>query len=397
MAPIFNQNNGTAYYCFCTEKRLQLLRREALRLQEIPKYDNRCRHLTHDVVQSKLDKGESSCIRFKMSDKEETFEDLIYGRISYNISLNEGDPVIIKSDGYPTYHFANVVDDHLMKVTHVLRGVEWQISTTKHILLYRAFNWNPPLYGHLPLLMNADGTKLSKRQGDIKISYYKDNYIFPLALINFIVHSGGGFTKDLERHMKPSCYSTADLANQNSKEEKELISRVRKMVEEKYHESIKTGSLQLNTSEEHIKNILHWASNRIEKLDDLLSKNLEFIWTIPKAQDIKNYDASLFELLRTKLKSQDEFSIDRVSTLLKAFCMENEVKYSNFMKTLRSVLSGLKEGPSVAEMIVILGKENTLQRLQLYQNNTRNFLYWENMLEYCEDSSYDKVYRIVPI
>lgn len=129
--------NGNAYQCFCTDRRLDLLRKEAVKLQQIPKYDNRCRHLSKDEVQKKLKQGLSPCVRFKINSNEEAFDDLIYGRISYNVSVNEGDPVIFKSDGFPTYHFANVIDDHLMAITHVLRGVEWQISTTKHVLLYR--------------------------------------------------------------------------------------------------------------------------------------------------------------------------------------------------------------------------------------------------------------------
>lgn len=104
----------------------------------------------------------------------------------YYVTQNEGDPVILKADGFPTYHFANVVDDHLMRITHVLRGVEWQISTPKHLMLYRAFNWSPPAFGHLPLIMNADGSKLSKRQNDIKLEYYRERGIFPESLINYI-------------------------------------------------------------------------------------------------------------------------------------------------------------------------------------------------------------------
>ncbi|PNF34521.1 hypothetical protein B7P43_G10725 [Cryptotermes secundus] len=127
---------GEGYYCFCTDRRLDLLRREALRARQVPRYDNRCRHLSEEEVKERLDRGDNYCIRFKLMSDEEAFEDLVYGRISYNVALNEGDPVIIKSDGYPTYHFANVVDDHFMKISHVLRGVEWQISTSKHILLY---------------------------------------------------------------------------------------------------------------------------------------------------------------------------------------------------------------------------------------------------------------------
>ncbi|KAJ8941090.1 hypothetical protein NQ314_010495 [Rhamnusium bicolor] len=433
--------NGSAYHCFCTDKRLQLLRRESLRLQEVPKYDNRCRHLTADVARSRLEKGDISCIRFKVGNMQKQL-------------FNIGDPVIIKSDGFPTYHFANVVDDHLMRITHVLRGVEWQISTTKHILLYRAFNWKPPLFGHLPLLMNVDGTKLSKRQGDIRVSHYKENHIFPLALINFIVQSGGGFTKDLERNIKPRCYSIEDLSNQNipqgvsqnvniinithlseqlnlikelfhktpiaitqlesgelslpdvvdlfnstvenlkssgdfaqqsqhikniilkrnpdyvevckilnllksdgfackeclqcyryvpvtscdversfsllrdfdisrinshsgklmperllefnrlelkrklesEDEESELINRVIEILKTTFHERLSDNSLEL--SEDHIRNILHWSIDRIEKLSDLISKDFEFIWIQPTPQNIQICDINMVELLK---------------------------------------------------------------------------------------------------
>lgn len=147
--------NGSAYYCFCSERRLDLLRKDALKLRQVPKYDNRCRHLTPVQIAEKLAKEDTFCIRFNIFIKKNIifwfphtfrfklephiihFNDLIFGRVNYDVSTNEGDPVIIKSDGYPTYHFANVVDDHLMGITHVFRGVEWQISTTKHLLMYR--------------------------------------------------------------------------------------------------------------------------------------------------------------------------------------------------------------------------------------------------------------------
>lgn len=130
-------NNGTAYRCFCTERRLELLRKEAVRTRQIPKYDNKCRYLTDKQIEVLLAKQTPFCIRFKLTDYEEPVNDLIYGPVHHNVSDNEGDPVIIKTDQFPTYHFANVVDDHLMRVSHVFRGVEWQISTTKHLLLYK--------------------------------------------------------------------------------------------------------------------------------------------------------------------------------------------------------------------------------------------------------------------
>lgn len=144
-----------------------------------------------------------------MDDDLQSFHDVVYGTIKQNLTQNEGDPVIIKSDGFPTYHFANVVDDHFMKITHVLRGVEWQSSTIKHLLIYRAFGWTPPKYAHLPLIMNADGTKLSKRQGDIQIENYRVTGVQPRALINYIRLAGGGFEK--EAVAKPKIASMDDL------------------------------------------------------------------------------------------------------------------------------------------------------------------------------------------
>lgn len=130
-------NNGMAYRCFCTERRLDLLRKEALRHRQVPKYDNKCRTLNKEDSDLLLSLGKKFCVRFKLTDYMEPWTDIIYGNIQHNVNDTEGDPIIMKSDNYPTYHFANVVDDHLMKITHVFRGVEWQISTVKHLLLYR--------------------------------------------------------------------------------------------------------------------------------------------------------------------------------------------------------------------------------------------------------------------
>ncbi|CAG9771450.1 unnamed protein product [Ceutorhynchus assimilis] len=393
-------NNRSAYHCFCTDRRLQLLKREAVKAQEIPKYDNKCRHLSQEDVQRRMNRGESSCIRFKISDKEESFHDLIYGDISYNISLNEGDPVIMKSDGYPTYHFANVVDDHLMEISHVLRGVEWQISTTKHLLLYRAFGWNPPQYGHLPLLMNPDGTKLSKRQGDIKISSYRENHIFPLALLNFIVNSGGGFEKDQERHLKPKCYTIQELSNQfnlskiNSHSGKLMADRLLEFNNLELKRQFENKDLRIHLidetktlarkylanradkdspplSDEFIEKVLEWSLNRISYLPDLFSSNFAFIWSLPQTYSLVDENvANVLPSLKTELLHLEEVDKEKINVLLKEISKNHSVKYNVFMKSLRSILSDLKEGPSVAEMIEILGKEDTIKRLDLCLNKT---------------------------
>ncbi|XP_063234528.1 nondiscriminating glutamyl-tRNA synthetase EARS2, mitochondrial isoform X2 [Bacillus rossius redtenbacheri] len=204
--------SGAAYRCFCSERRLDLLRREALRARQVPRYDNRCRHLSQQQVGEKLARGEHFCIRFKLVPSPEPFQDLVYGPVAYDVGRHEGDPVVLKGDGYPTYHLASVVDDRLMQVSHVLRGVEWQVSTPKHLLIYRALGWEPPQFGHLPLILNPDATKLSKRQGDVSVGGLRERGIFPLALLNYVTLAGGGFTRDLYR-TKPCIYSLPELAS----------------------------------------------------------------------------------------------------------------------------------------------------------------------------------------
>ncbi|XP_017482137.1 PREDICTED: probable glutamate--tRNA ligase, mitochondrial [Rhagoletis zephyria] len=379
--------NDTAYRCFCTERRLELLRKEAIRTRQVPRYDNKCRYLTPQQIAVLLAKNTPYCIRFKLTAHEEPLQDLIYGPVTHNVSENEGDPVIMKSDNFPTYHFANVVDDHLMGVTHVFRGVEWQISTTKHLLLYKAFGWQPPLYGHLPLLVNSDGTKLSKRQGDIGIKSFRDKGYFSEALVNYVVSAGGGF-----EHMpgqKPQIYSMNELAHrfniervnshpsrlnpdllndfnrlhilkllQSKENSKDLVERVKVLVREAYP---KEKNLDLGNP--HIENVLKWACSRLTFIEDLTEANLSFLWVRPVEFKLKNVTNDQMESLIANLENI-EFTKDNLNLKLKEFADNNNVKFAVFMKTLRSALSGLKEGPGVAEMMDILGKDCVLQRLR---------------------------------
>lgn len=387
---------GAGYHCFCTDLRLDLLRREALKARQVPRYDNRCRHLSEAEVRERLERGDDFCIRFKLMSNEVSFEDLVCGKTS--ITLNEGDPVIMKSDGYPTYHFANVVDDHFMKISHVLRGVEWQISTTKHILLYRAFGWQPPAYAHLPLILNSDGSKLSKRQGDIKVENYRKEGIFPEALLNFVIDAGGGFTKDVERtrckiytmqeliqqfdisRMKPSscCLTPERLPDFNGlelrrrlidkKESAMLIKEVREMVSSTYKDRLENQNLQLQ--DDHIMSVLVWSQNRITKLTDLVNSNLDFLWIVPSVlalEDTADYSSNISVLEEIKLclskLVETEFHREHLKILLKDFSTEKQLPFGKLMKVLRAAVSGLKEGPGVAEMMEILGQTSTVARL----------------------------------
>ena len=157
------------------------------------RYDNRCRNLSQGQVAQKLATGPKPAIRFRLDGEAPAFQDMVYGWNRHEVASVEGDPVILKSDGFPTYHLACVVDDHHMGISHVLRGSEWLVSTSKHLLLYQALGWQPPRFAHLPLLLNRDGSKLSKRQGDIFLEHFAAADFLPDALLDIITNCGSGF------------------------------------------------------------------------------------------------------------------------------------------------------------------------------------------------------------
>ncbi|MGI8586445.1 MAG: glutamate--tRNA ligase [Chloroflexia bacterium] len=183
---------GHAYYCFCTPERLAEMRKEQAARKEPPRYDRRCLGLPPEEVRARLAAGERAVVRLRVPDEGITsFVDLVRGEISFENRLMD-DAVLLKSDGFPTYHLAVVVDDHLMGVTHIVRGEEWISSTPKHILLYKAFGWEPPLHAHMPLLLDDDRAKISKRKSPDKtrLEGFRDRGILPEALLNFLALLG---------------------------------------------------------------------------------------------------------------------------------------------------------------------------------------------------------------
>jgi glutamyl-tRNA synthetase len=182
--------SGNAYRCFCTAQRLDEMRKSQEKRRISFKYDRTCLRLTPEQIGENVAKGIPFVVRMKVPDDATVkFHDVIRGNVEFASSQID-DQVIIKSDGYPTYHLANVVDDHLMNITHVIRGEEWLSSTPKHVLLYRYFNWDLPQFAHLPLLLNPDRSKLSKRQGDVAVEDYRKKGYLPEALVNFVALLG---------------------------------------------------------------------------------------------------------------------------------------------------------------------------------------------------------------
>ncbi|PBP27926.1 glutamyl-tRNA synthetase [Diplocarpon rosae] len=196
--------SGNAYRCFCTSERLHTLASHRATLGLPPDYDRACTHVSKAESDDRAIKGESHVIRLKVPDKYPVFQDLVYGIVrqrredvtplpspgGIGVFGSFDDPILLKSDGFPTYHLANVVDDHLMAITHVIRGSEWMSSTPKHLALYEAFGWEPPKFAHVGLLLNKDRQKLSKRHGSQDIATYREMGIFPETLTNYVALLG---------------------------------------------------------------------------------------------------------------------------------------------------------------------------------------------------------------
>ncbi len=207
---------GKAYRCFCTAEELEEMRKTQQAMKQPTRYDRRCRRLKPEEVAARLAAGEKSVVRLAVPETGETvFEDVIHGRIAIrNAELD--DTVLLKSDGFPTYHLAVVVDDHFMEVTHVIRGDEWIPSAPKHVLLYQAFGWELPVFAHLPLLLNGDRSKLSKRQGDVAVEDYVKKGYLPEALVNFVALLGFNPSADREIYSLAELIDSFELAKVNS-------------------------------------------------------------------------------------------------------------------------------------------------------------------------------------
>jgi glutamyl-tRNA synthetase len=404
-----------AYMCFCDETRLELLRRNAAKRQENLKYDRKCAHLSKETLEKYLAENRSYVIRFKLDDKEITYEDLTNGMHKSNPGKQEGDFVIIKSDKYPTYHFANVVDDHLMRISHVLRGQEWQISTAKHISIYEAFGWQPPVYAHLPLIFNNDGTKISKRQNDIDVLSYRNKGYMRETLLAYLSTIGGGLKINLLEDFSPLNLKNNDFMNvlvENFDETKinikpiklnqtlldnfnrrfiqlklktesknDLIDRLRELVKHKY-----SNINEFYLSDEYLNSVLTWSQDRIAKIDDLCTneETFSYLWLDMNSLKIDNLNLQqtlrFVENLNDHLKKLDqelfreggESFKSELKIIFKSFKLEKsqdaKKKSSNPWELTRLILIGTLEGPSVVELFSLLGKTNVLHRLEIAKN-----------------------------
>ncbi|OGF18562.1 glutamate--tRNA ligase [Candidatus Falkowbacteria bacterium RIFCSPLOWO2_02_FULL_45_15] len=378
--------SGQAYYCFCTSEELEKMRGEQQAKKMAPKYDGRCRHLPTAKIKQKLSKNLPHVIRLKVPEnKTVEFDDGVYGKIKYN-SDDVDDQVLLKSDGYPTYHLAVVVDDHEMGVTHVLRGEEWLPSTPKHILLYQAFGWQPPIYCHLPNILGANKKKLSKREGDASAEDFKNKGYLPEALINYIALLGWNpGTKqeifsmeelvkqfDIKKlHKSGAIFDLKKLDNINGQyirklKSKELINFCRPYLTEVYGDALQ------NYSDEYVASVVTLEQERLKKLSDITAStqlfftdNLEYdakllIW---KKSD-KTAMSDNLTIIKQKLADMGEWDKPNLEKEILQFIKDKKLTNGEALWPLRVALSGQENSPGPFEIAAILGKQESLRRIK---------------------------------
>jgi len=375
--------SGHAYRCFCSSERLTEMRKKQQENKEAPRYDKHCRNLSEEEIENKLANKENFVIRQKMPlEGEVKVKDELRGDISFKAS-DLDDQVLIKSDQMPTYQFASVVDDHLMEISHVSRGEEWIPSFPKNVLLYQAFNWEIPKFIHLPLILNKEGGKLSKRQNDVAVEDYKEQGYLPAALLNFSILLGWHPKGDNEimsleeifeifkiddMQISPAVFDREKLNYFNAYYLRQLSPE---SLVEKAKEFLKDYQLK---DIKYLQKILVLEQTRIKKLDEL-PELIDFFF-----QDDLDYEAELL-IWKKSTEEETKLCLEEIHDFLNNiedskwdekyleetiinYLKENDKKLGNYLWPLRVALTGKKNSPGPFEVASILKKETSLKRIK---------------------------------
>lgn len=372
---------GEAYYCFCTKERLDSLKSETSGHEQVAKYDRHCLSLSKEEIAQKLADGTPYVIRQKIKDGTTTFHDEVYGDITVpNADLE--DQILIKSDGYPTYNFANVIDDHNMHITHVVRGDEYLSSTPKYNLLYDAFGWDIPTYIHLPPVMKDQHSKLSKRNGDASFQDLLEKGYLPEAIINYIALLGWSPSVNCEiftidelveafdikgLSKSPAIFDPVKLTWMNGEYIKKLdFDKFYSLAEPVLKASVKTDGIDL-------KKLASYVQTRIGTINEIADM-VDFVDELPK------YETSLY--VHKKMKTTEEMCLEHLKkavpvleglkewtnesiyNALIALIGELGIKNGQMLWPVRTALSGKPTSPcGASELAELLGKEESLKRL----------------------------------
>ncbi len=381
--------NGQAYYCFCTKERLDEVREKQKAAGETPRYDGHCRNLPREEVEARVAAGEPYVIRLKLpEDHVVAFDDAVRGRIEINTN-DLDDQVLIKTDGFPTYHFAVVVDDHLMGITHVIRGEEWLPSTPKHVYLYECFGWEQPQYVHLSNILNDDHKKLSKRQGDVSVGDFLKKGYLPEALINFLALLGWSPEDEQEIFSMDELIEAFDLSRINKSgavfDRAKLDWMNAHYIKELPIEEL-TGRMipyLLDAgyiAEADVQNRMPW----LEKVGELMRERLNYFAQVPEETKMlfdRNFEITdpesldilkeetvpvLFNALVEKITESDVVDTERAKAILKEIQKEHKaekIKGKMLYMPTRIMLTGEMHGPDLTLIMDVLGKEELLLRL----------------------------------
>ena len=371
---------GEAYYCFCDEERLNSLK-TTVNGEEIMRYDKHCLSLSKEEVQAKLDAGLPFVIRQNNpTEGSTTFHDELYGDITVNNSELD-DMVLIKSDGFPTYNFANVVDDHLMGISHVVRGCEYLSSSPKYNRLYDAFGWEIPKYVHCPTITDETHKKLSKRSGHSSFEDLLEQGYLAEAVVNFVallgwspegdreIFSLAELEKEFDYHhisKSPAVFDMVKLGWMNGE-------YIKAMEDEAFFEKAEPYLKEVITKPYDLRKIAKMVKTRIEKFPDIHDQ-VDFFEAVPE-YDVSMYthkkmktdaESSLKVLqeVRPILEAQDDFTNDALFAALSAYAAEHEYKTGFVMWPIRTALSGKQMTPAGAtEILDVIGKEESLARI----------------------------------
>ncbi len=373
---------GNAYYAFDTAAELDEMRKQQEKMRIPSKYDRRALRLTPDEVKTKFDAGVPAVIRLKVPDSRTVaFDDIVRGRVEFS-SDQLDDQVLLKSDGYPTYHLANVVDDHLMEISHVIRGEEWLSSTPKHVLLYEYFGWEKPQFAHLPLLLNPDKSKLSKRQGDVAVEDYKAKGYLPEALVNFVALLGwnpGDEREIFSREELVKEFSLDRVGKSGAVFNREKLAwmnfeHLRRQPDTEVLRMLKLELAQSAFGEKHFDDlyllrVIGAMRDRVSFVKDFVEKSPYFFqapdrldpdvakkrWKPESAEHLKIL-AEEFTRMENPTKEEYEAALHRTAEKL-------QVGNGALIHPLRLAVSGVGSGPGLFDILFTIGKEETIRRI----------------------------------
>ena len=377
-----------AYRCFCTPQRLEEVRLAREKAKMLTGYDRHCRDLSKDEVKKNLDEGKSFVVRLKIpADRIVVFNDMIRGSIEYKSEVLD-DLVLLKSDGFPTYHLANIVDDHEMEISHVLRGDEWIASTPRHILLYEAFSWTPPAFAHMPVILDPSGGKLSKRKGAASVMDYKNNGILPDALFNFLAFLGWapGGGDEREKMTRKEIIESFSLEKISPKgavlDEKKLDWMNGLYLTESSAEALLADVCKLwkakgiipaekPENDPYLLTVVRMLKDRSKRLTEIVDNSVYF-FKDPEIYEEKAAKkhftpqaAIVLQAFIEKLSHDESFTKDTLDAFFHKYATETGTQIGELVHPTRLAISGISFGPGLFEMMEALGKETVMRRMKI--------------------------------